>query len=250
MISSSRRIHTHTRRGLIVSLLRPHFVFLPCSRFIFPVALRNARHFGQHTLPKMVRLNPRRGLPRYEKRILHLAKYSLAHWSFKHKRQWTRSHHHRRHRDSQEPTDSLIEQRRKARKRDRKRNKIYFYIEQTATRIIGFSTDIFRISNRDTFARENILADRCGIDSFIARFAYIREWISSGTDRLAREVSLPWWRRFVSLYSSTPMLVSTVYTSRLLSLLRRSVRDGRARRSDSHLHAMNYKYTAGTHDAL
>lgn len=83
MISSSRRAHIHTRRGLIVFLLRPHFVFLPFSRFIFPPALRNAWHLGQQTLPKVVRLNPRWGLPRYEKRISHLAKYSLAHWPFK-----------------------------------------------------------------------------------------------------------------------------------------------------------------------
>lgn len=78
MISSSRRAHTHTQRGSNVSLLRPHFVFLLSSRFIFPVALRNVRHLGLHTSPKVVRLNPRRGLPRYEKRISHLAKYSLA----------------------------------------------------------------------------------------------------------------------------------------------------------------------------
>lgn len=76
--SPHRDVRTHTQRGSNVSLLRPHFVFLLSSRFIFPVALRNVRHLGLHTSPKVVRLNPRRELPRYKKRISHLTKYSLA----------------------------------------------------------------------------------------------------------------------------------------------------------------------------
>lgn len=96
---------------------------------------------------------------------------------------------------SQEPTvtDRFIDRkRRQTRKREiereGERNKIYFYIEQTAARIFVNFPQIY-LAER-LLPKKIPLSDTCGIDSFIARFAYIRELISSGTDRPVGERSV------------------------------------------------------------